>query len=103
MPTEKLENLLKASQNRELGELVDRAGKIGELTAALAGGLPAELADSLVAANPRPDGTLVVIARSPAWAARLRFEEERLLEVARSHGVNAETLLVRVSHISPQS
>ena len=98
MSAEKLEKLLKASQNAELGELVDRAGKIGELTAALASGLPAEFEGSLVAANSRPDGTLVVIARSPAWAARLRFEEERLLDVARTNGVTANALLVRVSH-----
>ncbi len=98
MPVEKLQNLLKTSQNRELGELVDRAGKIGELTSALSAALPADFADSLVAANPRPDGTLVVIARSPAWASRLRFEEARLLESARAHGVSADTLLVRVSH-----
>ena len=57
-----------------------------------------DLAGSLIAANVKSGGQLVIVARSPAFAARLRFEEERLIAAARKAGENADTLKVRVSH-----
>lgn len=52
---------------------------------------------SIRAANVREDGTLVVLVSSPAWAARLRFEEEALLAAAREAGADVSTCKVRVS------
>ncbi len=98
MPTKKLENLLNPLENGGLADLVRRARDMGALTEALAKALPPGEAENLVAANIRDGGELVVICSSPAWASRLRFEEQALLDAARRHGVDAESLTVRVGH-----
>lgn len=100
MSSRQLKKLLNPRENGELADIVRRAEAMGALTGALAGALPAEFAGSIVAANSREDGELVVIARSPAWAARLRFESEKLLAAARAHGEAATRCTVRVSHDS---
>ena len=97
MPTKSLGNLLNPCNDGDLGDLVRRAREMGELTEALARALPEEHAQGIVAANLREDGELVVIAASPAWASRLRYEADALLEAARSIGVDATTCRVRVS------
>jgi hypothetical protein len=98
MPDKKLSDLLKASKNGELGEILERAEAIGTLTTTLSSALPDELSGSLVAANVGPSGLLVVVARSPAFAARLRFEETSLIRAARESGESVTSLKVRVSH-----
>lgn len=98
MPPQKLDDLLKSCKNRELAQIVERADAIGALTAALQAALPAELANSLVAANVDAAGELVVVARSPAFAARLRFERDALIEAAGSAGEPAKSLKLRVAH-----
>lgn len=52
---------------------------------------------SIRAANVRDDGTLVVMVSSPAWAARLRFESDKLLATAQDAGSPATTCKIRVS------
>ncbi len=103
MTAKRLGNLLNTNGNGDLGELVRRARDMGELTATLSGALPAELAGSLVAANIRGDRELVVICRSSAWAARLRFEEATLVEAARRHGVSVDKVSVRVARVDYNS
>ena len=68
-----------------------------ELIDFLLGELPDEQAAGIVAANLRADGELVVIVASSAWASRLRYETEALLEAAQSVGVKAHTCRIRVS------
>lgn len=97
MSTRELKDLVNPSDNGDLASIVRRAREMGELTAALAAVLPAEAGSAVVAANVRDDGALVVIAASSAWASRLRFETDTLLEAARSVGVNAHTCRIRVS------
>lgn len=65
---------------------------VDELRAALA----APLAGALAGARLREDGTLVLLAASPAWAARLRFEGEQLLERCRERHPDARRIEVRV-------
>lgn len=98
MPVDKLEDVLKSNQNTELAEVVARARDMGTLTEQLAASLPADYADGLVAANVRADGELVVIARSPAWAARLRYESDNLRAAAVAAGQQVASVSVRVSH-----
>lgn len=98
MPIDKLENLLNPSQNTELADVVTRARDMGALTEALARALPPEFAHGLIAANVRPDGELVVIARSPAFAARLRYESVKLCAAAIAEGQKVGRISVRVSH-----
>ena len=97
MPADELKNLLKPSNDGDLGQLVRRARDMGELTGRLVLALPDEQAAGIVAANLRDDGELVLIVASPAWASRLRYETEALLEAAQSLGIKAHTCRIRVS------
>lgn len=98
MPADKLDNLLNRNENAELAALVKRARKLDTLAASLSRALPDELAADVVAANVREGGELVVVCRTPARAARLRFEAEAMLAVARSFGEDVNRLTVRVGH-----
>ena len=96
MPSEKLEKLLNPKSDGDLGAIVRRARALGELTHGLCKALPGEYAGAILAANLRDDGELVVIAASPAWASRLRYETDTLLAAARDFGVTATRCRVRV-------
>ena len=102
MPAQKLENLLNRNKNGELGEIIDRARDFAELSDALAAALPEDVREGLVAASVSADGQLVVFGRSPAWAARLRYEAAAMLEAARLSGQQADSVKVRVSHQSAE-
>jgi hypothetical protein len=55
------------------------------------------LREQVLACNLRDDGTLVVTTASPAWAARLRFEAERMLDACRERFPGAVRVRVRIS------
>ena len=97
MAHEELKNLLTPCSKGDLGNIVRRARKLGELTNLLSGALPEDFSGAIVAANVREDGELVVIAASSAWACRLRYESDVLLEAARAAGVEATACRVRVT------
>ena len=97
MSSQELKDLLNPFDNGDLAGIVRRAREMGELTAVLSEALPADQAEAIVAANLRDDGALVVIAASSAWASRLRFETDTLLEAARSVGIDAHTCRIRVT------
>lgn len=97
MPADKLEDLLNPSNAGDLGEIVKRARRMGELTNILSNALPESDKSAIVAANVRDDGELVIICASPAWASRLRYETETLLKAARDAGISAHTCRVRVT------
>ena len=59
--------------------------------------LPPDLAANLLAANLRADGELVLVASSSAWAAKIRFEEEKLIEIVRQGGAVVDKCRVTVS------
>jgi predicted nucleic acid-binding Zn ribbon protein len=79
MAVKSLENLLNPNKDGDLANIVQRARA------------------SILAANVREDGELVVICRSPAWASRLRFTADVLLEAARAQGAEASRCSVRVA------
>ena len=97
MPADKLEDLLNPSNAGDLGKIVKRARRMGELTNILSSALPESDKLAIVAANVRDDGELVIICASPAWASRLRYETETLLKAARDAGISAHTCRVRVT------
>ena len=97
MTPKRLEKLLKPSDDGALGDLIRRARQMGDLAEALARTLGPELGDGIVAANIRDGGELVVVCRSSAWASRLRFESEAVLDAARESGADVSTCTVRVS------
>ena len=59
--------------------------------------LEGELAADVVAANVRDDGELVVVCRTPARAARIRYESGTLRAAASSVGENVNRVTVRVA------
>ena len=97
MPLKSLENLLNREGRNGLGDVVRKAREMDDLVKRLQASLGAEAGAHIRAANIRDDGTLVVLASSPAWASRLRFEADRLLAAARESGAAVETCKVRVS------
>lgn len=96
MPPKRLKNLLNPNVGEGLGGIVRRARELDGLAEALRKALPADEAAGIVAANIRDDGELVVLTESPAWAARLRYEAERLIQAARDTGATVTGCKVRV-------
>ena len=92
-----LKKLLNPNNDGELAAVIRRARELGELTHILCEKLPDEYAGAIAAANVREDGSLVVIATSSAWASRLRYETESLLDAARQAGNDVTQCRVRVS------
>jgi hypothetical protein len=97
MAAKRLGNLLNPNKNRELGSIVQRAREMGELTTVLARVAGGAEGAAIVAANVRDDGELVVLVRSSAWASRLRYAADTLLESARAQGVTADRCTIRVA------
>jgi hypothetical protein len=91
---------------RGLGELLGAGSPLGDLARAatvrleladcVRRQLPPGLASAVTTCNLRPDGTLVVTAASPAWAARLRFEADGILAGCRPHWPEAARVRFRV-------
>ncbi len=96
MTAKKISKILATGGPDGLGRLVEKSGEIGRLTVALADALPDDLGAAIVSASVDDAGVLQLKARSSAWASRLRFEEERLLEAAASVGRPAKGVRVRV-------
>ena len=86
-----------SSTDTGLGRLAAAAQQRTELGEHLRKRLDPSLAAGFVHCNIRDDSTLVVIAASPEWAARLRFESSQLLAICREHGVNLSSVKVRVA------
>ncbi len=97
MTIKRLENLLNPNNDGGLADIIRHARDMGKLVQILQNSLPAEEAGSIVAANIRGLGELVVLASSSAWASRLRFETDTLIAAAREAGVEATTCTVRVA------
>jgi hypothetical protein len=97
MPLKSLENLLDQDEKGSLGDLVRRAREMDGLVQKLQQCVAPGEGASIRAANVRDDGTLVVLVSSPAWAARLRFESDKLLAAAHEAGSPATTCKIRVS------
>jgi hypothetical protein len=69
--------------NSPLGALARAASSRLELADRVRKELPPTLSAAITACNLRADGTLVVTAASPEWAARLRFEADGILAACR--------------------
>jgi len=97
MSIKSLENLLNLNDDGGLGGIIRHARDMGELVTLLQSCLSEKEAQSVVAANIRDGGELVVLASSPAWAAKLRFEADSLMAAARQTGAEVTSCTVRVS------
>ena len=97
MPVKSLENLLNPNDDGGLGDIVRHAKDMGELVHKLQQAFPDDISESIRSANIRDDGELVILASSPAWAAKLRFEADRLMDTARQTGADVTSCTVRVN------
>ena len=97
MPVKSLENLLNPNDDGGLGDIVRHAKDMGELVHKLQQALPDDIRSSIRSANIRDNGELVILASSPAWAAKLRFEADRLMDTARQTGAEVTSCTVRVN------
>lgn len=97
MPIKRLQNLLNPNDDGGLGDIIRHARDMGEIVQILQKSLPGDTAGSIRAANIRDNGELVVLASSPAWAAKLRFEADSLMAAARESGADVKCCSVRVS------
>lgn len=93
----RLDKLLKTGSDSALEKIVQRAQNLDDLTGAIRAVLPAEAQSSLLGANLRENGELVLICSSSSWAARLRFESDQLIKAARLTGVDVKKCRVKVS------
>lgn len=87
-----------AASGSPLGKLADEAQRRTALADHLRTGLGTELGSGLAHCNLREDGTLVVLATSPEWAARLRFESAQLIQLCRQQGTPVCAVKVRVAN-----
>ena len=92
-----LEKLLKSDSGGALEDMVQTAQDMDKLTSMLQQGLEADLAVNLIAASLRDSGELVLIASSSAWAAKMRYEAEKMMEIVRQSGAEVENCRVTVS------
>lgn len=97
MSVKSLEDLLKASNDNSLGDVIQHARDMGDLVQILQNSLPSEQSAAISAANIRDNGELVVLASSSAWASRLRYETDILLAAVRASGKSVTKCSVRVS------
>jgi hypothetical protein len=100
MSIKSLENLLNPNDDGGLGDIIRHARDMGELVGQLQAALPDDMSGCIRAANIRDNGELVVLAASPAWAAKLRFEADVLLTAANAAGAEATSCSVKVSRDS---
>ena len=89
-----LSELLGTSKS-ELGHIAEQAQLHEDLGDRLRKSLPPELQPGFMHCSLQEDGILVVAASSPEWAARLRFESNRILEICRAAGLTVATIRVR--------
>ncbi len=96
MSLKKIDKLLNSKGGNALEELVQHAQDMDDLALRVRLSLDPAARDSIAAANLRDDGELVVVCKSSAWAARLRFESERLMRAAKDGGYEVTRCRVRV-------
>jgi hypothetical protein len=97
MPIIRLDKLLKSGPEGNLRKIIQRAQDMDDLTARLRGKLDEEMAENLLAANIRGNGELVLVASSSVWAAKIRFEGERLMRAASDENIEVTSFRVRVA------
>jgi len=80
-----------------LGQLASEASRRVDLSEHLRKGLPAPLGEGLLHCNIEPENTITVLAASPEWAARLRYETPVILQLSRQKEPGIEQVKVRVA------
>jgi len=97
MPISRLDKLLNSAPSGTLDKIIQHAQDMESLTERLRDALGPDLGPQLLAANLRDSGELVLICSSSAWAARLRFETDGLVDALRASGTRVTGCRVKVS------
>ena len=84
------------SDGSGFAQLADAARLRADLGDYLRNNLDPELSGGVVHCNIRDDDTLTVTAASPEWAARLRFEGQKIIGLCRKRGMTVRNIKVRV-------
>ena len=87
---------LLGAKDSPLADLATAAKQREDLANYLRKNLPPELAPGFLHCNLRDQGLLVVLTTGPEWAARLRFEENRFIELCVAQGTPVDRVLVKV-------
>ena len=96
MSAKHIGDLLKPNDNGGLAATLKRTQRIAELTSVLSAALGGEAGASIVSASVDDSRVLHVKTSSSAWAARLRFDSDKLLAAASDGGWPASSLKVQV-------
>ena len=94
--TSKSLSALIASKGGSLNALAREARLREDLSTHLRTHLPEPLATGFLHCNLKKGGVLVVLAASPEWASRLRFESERIRQLCADQGTEVTSIRVRV-------
>jgi hypothetical protein len=81
-----------------IGQLAATARQKLALTEHVRNGLPEDLGAELLHCSLDDGGAMIVRVSSPEWAARLRFENETLLMLARQVHPETTSIKVRVAY-----
>ena len=82
----------------QFGKLADTARLHADLSDYLRNNLDQSVAQGFVHCNINDEGTLVISAAGPEWAARLRFESKSIIELCSDRGLQVSTVKFRVSN-----
>lgn len=88
---------LLASPEGTLGNLAREARLREDLSEYLRKHLPPSLRDGFLHCNLREKDQLVVLASSPEWASRLRFETALISRLCAEHGTRISSVKLRVA------
>lgn len=89
-----------AAQYANVAELAAQARKREDLDQRLRQSLPPPLNQQIHLADLR-DGRAVLLAPSPAWAARVRMATAQILAALRALGMQADSVLVKIVPVPP--
>ena len=85
------------STDTGFGNLANAAQRRADLSDYLRNNIDPALSGGFSNCNISDDGTLVIIATSPEWASRIRFETQPFIDLCRQQGTLVRTVKVRVS------
>lgn len=88
---------LVSSEDSQIGQLAQEARSRLELADHIRTGLPAELSAEMTTCALDENRILIVRASNPAWASRLRFESERMLDLCRQRHPETRSVKVKVT------
>jgi hypothetical protein len=86
------------SDDSSLGNLAGEARRRSTLSEHLRKGLADPLGTNLVHCNINSENTITLLAASPEWAARLRYEAPAILELAQQIEPKVMQVKVRVAN-----